>query len=281
MTIKNDLEHSGAREMHQDSPPQKNSILNFVSPTDFVELPSKGLFYKEGHPLHKQEVIEIKFMTAKEEDILTNEALLRKGLAIERFMESVILNPNIKSHELLIGDRNAILIAARISGYGEKYETKMACPACGTQNDIVFDISKPEIFHPSMEGLKAIRKNDRGNYIFKLPVCNFDVECRLLTGKDENRLTEMAKTKKKHRLESSSVTDQFKMMIVSIDEVSDKGTLNRFIEVMPAADARALRNAYKRIIPNIKLKDDFSCISCDHEQELEVPFGADFFWPDR
>jgi len=281
MTIKNDLEHSGAREMHQDSPPQKNSILNFVSPTDFVELPSKGLFYKEGHPLHNKEVIEIKFMTAKEEDILTNEALLRKGLAIERFMESVILNPNIKSHELLIGDRNAILIAARISGYGEKYETKMACPACGTQNDIVFDISKPEIFHPSMEGLKAIRKNDRGNYIFKLPVCNFDVECRLLTGKDENRLTEMAKTKKKHRLESSSVTDQFKMMIVSIDEVSDKGTLNRFIEVMPAADARALRNAYKRIIPNIKLKDDFSCISCDHEQELEVPFGADFFWPDR
>jgi hypothetical protein len=281
MTIKNDLEHSGAREMHQDSPPQKNSILNFVSPTDFVELPSKGLFYKEGHPLHKQEVIEIKFMTAKEEDILTNEALLRKGLAIERFMESVILNPNIKSHELLIGDRNAILIAARISGYGEKYETKMACPSCGTQNDIVFDISKPEIFHPNMEGLKAIRKNDRGNYVFKLPVCNFDVECRLLTGKDENRLTEIAKTNKKHRLESSSVTDQFKMMIVSIDEVSDKSTLNKFIEVMPAADARALRNAYKRIIPNIKLKDDFSCISCDHEQELEVPFGADFFWPDR
>ena len=281
MTIKNDLERSGAREMHQDSPPQKNSILNFVSPTDFVELPSKGLFYEEGHPLHKQEVIEIKFMTAKEEDILTNEALLRKGLAIERFMESVILNPNIKSHELLIGDRNAILIAARISGYGEKYETKMACPACGTQNDIVFDISKPEIFHPNMEGLKAIRKNDRGNYIFKLPVCNFDVECRLLTGKDENRLTEIAKTNKKHRLESSNVTDQFKMMIVSIDEVSDRGILNKFIEVMPAADARALRNAYKRIIPNIKLKDDFSCISCDHEQELEVPFGADFFWPDR
>jgi transcription elongation factor Elf1 len=281
MTIKNDLEKNGVRDMHQDSPPQKNSILDFVSPTDFVELPSKGLFYKKGHPLHNKEVIEIKYMTAKEEDILTNESLLRKGLAIERFMESIILDPNIKAHELLIGDRNAILIAARISGYGEKYETKMACPACETQNDIVFDISKPEVFHPNLEGLRTIKKNDRGNYVFKLPVCNFDVECRLLTGKDENELTKQAQAKKKHRLEASNVTDQFKTMIVSIDGVSDRGILNKFIEVMPASDARALRNAYKEIIPNVKLKDTFSCISCNHEQELEVPFGADFFWPDR
>ena len=281
MTIKNDLEKSGVRDMHQDSPPQKNSILDFVSPTDFVELPSKGIFYKEGHPLHNKEVIEIKYMTAKEEDILTNESLLRKGLAIERFMESIILDPNIKAHQLLIGDRNAILIAARISGYGEKYETRMACPVCEAQNDIIFDISKPEVFHPNLEGLRTITKNDKGNYVFKLPVCGFDVECRLLTGKDENELTKQAQAKKKHRLEATNVTDQFKTMIVSIDGVDDRNILNRFIEAMPAADARALRNTYKEIIPNVRLRDTFSCTSCGHEQELEVPFGADFFWPDR
>ena len=280
MTIKNELEQNGVRNMHQDAPPQK-SLLDFVSPTDFVELPSKGIFYPEGHPLHNKEVIEIKYMTAKEEDILTSETLLKKGLAIERFLESIVLDKSIKVNELLIGDRNAILIAARISGYGDSYDTKYACPACGTQNDFSFDISKPQIHHPDPDGLKTIEKNERGNFVFKLPVTEFKVECRLLTGKDENYLVEMTKNKKKQRLQDSAITDQFKMMILSINNVTDKTMINQFIDVMPAADARSLRLAYASCTPNVKIKDDFSCISCGHMQELEVPFGADFFWPDR
>jgi transcription elongation factor Elf1 len=220
-------------------------------------------------------------MTAKEEDILTSDTLLKKGLAIERFLESVILNKDIKAQDLLIGDRNAILIAARISGYGASYDTKMQCPACSSQNEISFDISKPQIHHPEVEGLTTIDKNDKGNYIFLLPVCGFKVECRLLTGKDENTLTELTKSKRKNRLEDSVVTDQFKAMIISIDGVTDRKILNDFIDVMPASDARSLRKAYQSITPNIEIKDEFSCTSCGHTQELEVPFGADFFWPDR
>ena len=280
MTIKNELERSGVRDQHQDAPPQK-SLLDFVSPTDFVELPSKGLFYPEGHPLQNKQVIEIKYLTAKEEDILTSETLLRKGLAIERFLESVILDKSINPQDLLIGDRNAILIAARISGYGASYDTKMQCPACESQNEISFDISKPEIHHPEVGELNTIEKNEKGNYIFLLPVCGFKVECRLLTGKDENNLTELTKSKKKNRLEDAVITDQFKTMILSIDGVTDRGILNKFIDVMPAADARALRKSYQLITPNVKIKDEFSCTSCGHTQELEVPFGADFFWPDR
>ena len=280
MTIKNELEDSGVRDKHQDAPPQK-SLLDFVSPTDFVELPSKGLFYPESHPLHNKEVIEIKYMTAKEEDILTSDTLLKKGLAIERFIESVILDKAIKAQDLLIGDRNAILIAARISGYGASYDTKMQCPACDSQNEISFDISKAKIHHPEVEGLNSIEKNEKGNYIFLLPVCGFKVECRLLTGKDENTLTELTRSKRKNRLEDSVVTDQFKAMIISIDGVTDRKILNDFIDVMPAADARSLRKAYQSITPNVEIKDEVSCTSCGHTQELEVPFGADFFWPDR
>ena len=280
MTIKNEFERSGVRDQHQDAPPQK-SLLDFVSPTDFVELPSKGLFYPEGHPLHNKEVIEIKFMTAKEEDILTSETLLRKGLAIERFLESVILDKSIRPDELLTGDRNAILIAARISGYGAAYDTKMQCPSCDARNEISFDISKAEILHPDPQGLESISKNEKGNYIIKLPVSQFDFECKLLTGKDENYLIELARNKKKNRLDDTSVTDQFKMIAVSVGGVTDKKQIDRFIDVMPAADARSLRTAYAACTPNIKIKDEFSCTSCGHTQELEVPFGADFFWPDR
>ena len=280
MTIKNELEQSGVRDMHQDAPPQK-SLLDFVSPTDFVELPSKGIFYPEGHALHNKEVVEIKYMTAKEEDILTSDTLLKKGLAIERFLESVILDRSISPEGLLIGDRNAILIAARISGYGESYDTKMQCPSCEAQNEISFNVSNAEVHHPEVEGLDTIEKNEKGNYMFLLPVCGFKVECRLLTGKDENNLTELARSKKKNRLEDAIVTDQFKTMILSIDGVSDRNVLNKFIDVMPAADARSLRKAYQLITPNVKIKDEFSCTSCGYTQELEVPFGADFFWPDR
>ena len=117
--------------------------------------------------------------------------------------------------------------------------------------------------------------------MFNLPVSKFDVECRLLTGKDEQYLVELKQNKKKKRLQDSTVTDQFKMMILSIQQFTDRDIINKFIDVMPAADARFLRNAYASATPNVKLKDEFSCTSCGHTQELEVPFGADFFWPDR
>ena len=116
-------ERVGAQKINNDPPPQalgnnEAAPFSFVVPTEFVELPSEGRYYPEGHPLHNQETIEIKHMTAREEDLLTSRALLKKGVALERLLDSVIINKNIRAADLLVGDRNAILIAARISGYG-------------------------------------------------------------------------------------------------------------------------------------------------------------------
>ena len=98
-----------------------NPLLNFAVPTEIVELPSKGLFYPKGHALHNKDTIEIRFMTAKDEDILTSPALLRKGLALERMLQNLILEDGVNSEDLLVGDRNALLVAARITGYGKEY----------------------------------------------------------------------------------------------------------------------------------------------------------------
>ena len=269
----------GSAPIHTETPQQK-SILDFVSPTEFVELPSKGLAYSEDHPLHGQDVIEIRFMTAKDEDILTSETLLKKGIALERLLENIIVNKAIDPKTMLIGDRNAVIIAARASGYGNAYETKVNCPSCGTGAAMAFDLSKPKIQELNYEDAEFLTKNEAGNFIIKLPQTNFGVEVRLLTGKDEQYLTQLAQSKKKNKLGDSVMTDQYKMMIVSVEGVTDKSTLGKFIEAMPAADSRFLRKAYKTIIPNIRITEDFSCTSCGHEQELEVSFGADFFWPD-
>ena len=115
--------------------------LKFITPTEFVELPSKGLFYPDDHPLFNQEVIEIKHMTTKEEDILTSVALLKKGLALDRMLESIIVDKRIKTDNLLVGDKNALLVAARAHGYGAAYETAITCPRCDATQDYSFDLS--------------------------------------------------------------------------------------------------------------------------------------------
>ena len=121
--------------------------LKFITPTEFVELPSKGQFYRPEHPLHNQEVIEIKHMTTKEEDILTSVALLKKGLALDRLISNLLVDKSIDAKGMLVGDRNAIIINARSSAYGHIYETKVTCPNCNASQDHSFDLTEPRVYH--------------------------------------------------------------------------------------------------------------------------------------
>ena len=114
-----------------DTSVSENSLLKFATiPTEIVELPSKGALYPPDHPLHGEETIEIKYMTAKEEDILTSQSLLRKGLAVERLLKSVVVDKRIDPKSLLVGDRNAVLYATRITGYGAEYPARVTCGNC-------------------------------------------------------------------------------------------------------------------------------------------------------
>ena len=253
--------------------------LSFVAPTEFVELPSKGLCYPEGHPLHNQETIEIKFMTAKEEDILSSRALLKKGIAIERFIQSVIVDRKIKAKDLLVGDRNAILIAARVSGYGNVYETQVSCPACGERTRFSFDLNEKKVTETEEnEDVKALGD---GTFQITMPYSKFNIVFRLLTGADEAYLTATAASKKKATKVDSILIEQYERMVASIEGHSDRSIIKKYVENMPTLDSRHLRKCYASVTPDVNIKEHFECPSCGHEQEMEVPFGADFFWPDR
>ena len=143
--------------------PQNDIGFTFVTPTTFVELPSAGQFYGEGHPLHECEVIEIKHMTAKEEDILTSEALLKNGLALNRLLQSVIVDKNIDPDSLLIGDKNAVLIAVRQTGFGDIYTTTVTCPACGATNEKDFSLEEKEV--KLSEVPDDVTVLDNGNFV--------------------------------------------------------------------------------------------------------------------
>jgi hypothetical protein len=269
---------------HQEAPPQPEKQfdpLHFVAPTEFVDLPSKGIGYPEGHSLHKKDTIEIRYMTAKDEDILSSRTLLKKGVAVERFLDNVIVDKNIKASELFVGDRNALIIASRISGYGANYETRVNCPACNTGGRFTFDLTDQVIHESSESESLNLISNENGTFSTVMPFTKFNIIFKLLVGKDEAEIVHLATQRAKTKSADSSLTDQYKRMIASIEGHSDQEVINKYVNNMPTIDSRHLRACYRSAAPDVKIVQDFNCPSCGHEEGMEVPFGADFFWPDR
>ena len=260
---------------------QNENPFSFIVPTEFVELPSRGLFYPPNHPLHNQETIEVKQMTAKEEDLLTSRALLKKGLALDRVISSIIVNKNINPNTLLVGDRNAILIAARVSGYGNSYETNVTCPNCSTVNKHMFDLNDLEIYHGDAVDSSEVTQNEDGTFTTILPRIKVEATFRLLSGNDEKNLRKQVENARKKRQEENSVTRQLRQIVVAVNGDTQQQNINYVIDNMPSSDARHLRLMYKLTAPDIDMTQDFTCSNCGHEQDMEVPLTADFFWPDR
>lgn len=251
--------------------------LTFTTPTEFVELPSGGDYYPEGHRLHGEQTVEIKFMTAKEEDILTSKTLIKQGVALERLLKSVIVDKSIDPSTMLTGDRNALLIAARKSGYGEEYNAKINCPSCNSVNEIVYNLDEVETITPSED--EEVKWNSEGNMLVTLPLSKLEVEAKLLTGKEEMHLSRMQESKRKKKLLETSMQDVLKSMIVSVNGDSSAEILKLFISRVPARDIKHLREVYKRNTPNVEMNHDFECENCNYGTVLEVPFTVEFFWP--
>ena len=282
---RNNKDRTGKKDAGETPPVgnavQSEDLLNFVVPTELVDLPSRGEFYAEGHPLRGEEAIEIRHMTAKDEDTLTSKSLLKKGVALDRVLQNIIVNKDININDLLVGDKNSIIVAARISAYGSLYETKVTCPACFTSADHSFDLEDFAVksADEDLEEL-GIEKNSDGTFSVMLPKTEASVVVRLLNGNDEKVMTSNKERKKKLGVNKEPVlTDTFKQFVVSINSVTDRRQITHFIDNMPAADSRWLRIAYGKLVPNIDATQDFECPSCGYQQEMEVPFTSDFFWP--
>jgi len=221
-------------------------------------------------------------MTAKEEDILTSSTLLRRGLALERLLSSILLDQTIDPQSLLSGDRNAILVAARQSGYGPLYETKATCPSCGQSDTHAFDLEKKTVKNGCLdeEFLQENNVHRQGDlFHLTLPKAGVSVGIKLMTGTDETKLSELSKRRKAAGQESA-VTDQLSAIIVSLNDKTDRFDIRRFIESMPISDSKYVRNIHRKLTPSIDLKQPYGCMNCGHFGNLEVPFNTDFFWPD-
>jgi hypothetical protein len=276
---RNNKKRVAAPSAESVAPPPMRADVTFATPTEFVELPSKGRFYPEGHPLHNVEEVEIRFMTAKEEDILSSSILLKKGIMLDRFIENILIDKSVNVQTLYSGDRNAILLAARITGYGSDYDTRMSCPSCNTVSDYTFDLSEYGLNYAEEVEDLGLTLTSAGTYTLEMEKSKVHLEIRLLDGEDEKYLTRITESKKKNNLMETPLTDLLKMIIASVNGDDSRSTVENYVNSMPAYDSRHIRKIYAQINPNIDLTKNFNCPACGKTTQLEVPLSADFFWP--
>tara|TARA_R100001079_G_scaffold97580_1_gene61208 strand:- start:249 stop:1106 length:858 start_codon:yes stop_codon:yes gene_type:complete len=285
MSIRNNEDRTGSPQDNSPAPQVAESStqpthMGFTVPTQFVEIPSAGKYYPQGHPLHNKDTVEIRYMTARDEDVLTNKSYLKNGVVIDKLIENILVDKSIPVASLMVGDKSALIVAARITGYGSEYTTKIVCPSCTETTNFSFDLeSSISVTNASQSGLDYEETNS-GTFIITVPKSQATIELRPLTGEDEKSINSTNKMRVKNGLGELTLTDQMKQYIVSINGNYDRSFVNSSVEMLPALDARFIRLNYPKLIPNIDLTQNFECNACGYEQDMEVPFTSDFFWPE-
>jgi len=241
----------------------------FNLPTETIELPSRGLLYSEDSPLANG-TLEMKYMTAKEEDILSNPNYIRQGTVIDKLLQSLIVS-KIDYNELLVGDKNAIMLAARILAYGKDYQI--------TYEGSTVDVDLTQFVNKDIDYSKF--KERRNEFEFRLPNTDNIITFKLLTHRDEQTIEkEIAGRKKIDKNLSTNVSSRLKQMITSVNGLTERKDIHEFVDnYLLAKDARALREYYSSISPDVDLT--ISVINAEGvEEDVDMPIGVNFFWPD-
>lgn len=245
----------------------------FKIPTEIVELPSKGLLYPKDNPLSKG-TVEMKYMTAKEEDILTNESYIKQGIVLDKLFEELIVS-DIKYSDLLIVDRNAIMVAARVLSYGEDYKINVETPS---GNKAEYTINLAELDNKQID--ESLITPHQNSFDFETSLGD-KFTFKLLTIADEKKIEQTISAIKKKLKKTTNLTSRLRFMITSVNGDTNPGTIKKFIETrFLSKDTRKFRKYVNEIQPNV----DFSTELIDEETgnsfRIEIPIGLDFFWPD-
>jgi len=245
-------------------------MAEFKFPTETIDLPSKGLVYPESNPLSKG-FVEMKYMTAKEEDILTNQAYVKKGVVFDKLINSLIMTEGVNIEDLIVGDKNAILIAARVLGYGADYKFNYL----GKEHSV--DLTTLDN-KPIDESLFTKGTNE---FSYVLPHSKVTVSFKLLTGKDEKEIeAELEGYKKINKDNSPELTTRLKQIITAIDGNYDKKVIREFVDnYLLAKDSRELRNYISSFQPDVNTKVKINTFD-DLEEEIDLPVDLSFFYPE-
>ena len=241
-------------------------MSDFKFPTEMVDLPSKGIVYPKEHPLSSGKV-EIKYMTAREEDILTNQSYIKKGIVLDKLLQSLVVDKDIKIDDLIVGDKNAVFIVARILGYGKNYDVRIK------GEDYTIDLTELDNREFDTKGLEQ----GMNEFSYTIESTGTVLTYQILTGKGEKAIErELAGLKKINKEASPELTTRLKHVITSVDGKDEKQDVRDFVDnYLLARDSRAFREHIKSTQPDVKME-----YVLENGEEVVVPIGLNFFWPD-
>jgi hypothetical protein len=237
----------------------------FKLPTEIVELPSKGLIYPKENPLSSGK-IEMKYMTAKEEDILSNQSYIQKGTVLDKLVQSLIVS-QIDYDDMIVGDKNAVMIAARVLGYGKEYSF--------SYNGESYDVDLSILNNKELD--ESLFNQGINEFDFTLPYSDTKITFKLLTHKDEKKITaELEGLKKINKDNSSELTTRLKYIITSVGDNRETKTIREFVDTyLLARDSRALRDYIRKIQPDVNMN-----FTTNGDEEVAIPININFFWVD-
>ena len=242
----------------------------FKFPTEVVDLPSGGKLYPKDSSLSSGK-IEIKYMTAKEEDILTSQNLIKKGVVIDKLLNSLIVSKGVTADDLFIGDKNAVMVASRILAYGGDYIVEVTNPNTGETQQQTFDLTSCQF-----KELPEDVDYSNNEFELELPITKVNITFKLLTGKDENDIANELKSLAKIG-QQAEVTTRLKHVITSVNSETSKSIISNFVDNLLSKESLFLRDEIQRINPDINLKQevDFG----GESTEVDIPMTVEFFWP--
>ena len=238
-------------------------------PTEIIELPSKGLVYPPDSPLASGK-IEMKYMTAKEEDILTNQNYIKQGVVLDKLLKSLIMSP-IDYDDLILGDKNAVLVAARILGYGKDYSFKYK------GEKVTVDLTTCPLRYLD-ESQITLGINE---FPYTLPASNAQITYKILTNKDEKEIqAELDGYKKINKDFIPELSTRLKHVIQSVNGNTDKKAVREFVDnYMLARDSKAFRDHLVATQPDVVMESTIT-LSDGTEEGVNIPVTINFFWPD-
>lgn len=265
------IEQQVARGLgNQPQQPKKS----FPFPTEVISLPSKGLVYSETNPLSKGEVT-IKLMTAKEEDILTSTSLIKKGIQLDKLLEAIVVEQGVNVNDLIVGDKNAILISSRILAFGPEYQVTINDPEENEPVEVTIDLSKIKV-----KEVKEDVLNRSNEYEFVLPISKTPIKFKILTHGDEIAINRDVEASQKTLKQGNEITTRWRRIITEVNGNRDVGYVSNFVSnQLLAGDSKALRKYMTEIAPDLDLTFEYTSPITGDTEALKIPFGINFFYP--
>jgi len=252
-------------------------FLKFEHMTLFVSLPSGGQVYSEDSLLRTGKV-EISQMLAPHEEILSNTSYLKNGVMFDKLVDSLLVDKNISSQELISGDKTAILIAARRDAYGPSYKVNFICSSCTSMYSDEISLDENIVEYSGESNDENVVREGGLIHIKELPRSKVSLKLKMLTGEEDKRLFDYNRELKKEGKEVTTL-DQYRLMFKEVAGQTEVSTINQFINKMPAMDSKYVKNAYKRMAPDVKMIKKSTCTKCGNVEEKEAVFNTEFFWP--